>query len=159
AVNLLRHFVKRLPADERGCRAAQRIGQLALLLLALLKEAAFGNVLDDGNKMAGTTIFIANDGDCHPHPYHLAILADIALLVREGVQFTGKPALEELHLLADVVGVRNIAEVELEHLVAAVAGDLAQAVVHPLPVPLRGKLRHADSRMLEDVPETPLALA
>src|SRR5690606_13890343 len=99
------------------------------------------------------------DGDCHPHPYHLAILADIALLVREGVQFTGKPALEELHLLADVVGVRDFTEVELEHLFTAVAGDLAQAVVHSLPVPLRRKLCHTDSRMLEDAPETPLALA
>ena len=141
----------------------RQLHQAAKTLLALLQRQlglpARRDVLHDRDVVQRAPCGVALHRDREVHPHGGAVLAEIALLDRERINLAG--AQPGAHRVGDVlvVGVRDLLDRKVEHLLAAVAEKLAHPRVHVQVAPGVVDVGDADRRQLDRRCVALLALA
>ncbi len=129
-----------------------------LPLQLVLGALASAYVLDLGYEVERPAFLVAHQRAVQEDPHHAPVLAKVALLHLVAAYLAPEQPPGLLEILAEVLRVGYVLEALLEQFPLRVADYLAQRTVDPQPPPVRPDQRHPHRRVLERVPEPPLAL-
>src|SRR5690606_2674819 len=129
------------------------------VLQRFLEALALLDVEDDGRRLHGPPLVVAEYVCGDMHPARRTVLADVAFLGVVPAAGVDERLQHALGIFLPILGMIEIERAHLQELFPAVAGDLAVAVVDADDAPRRVHLPGADRDAVEEAAEVRFALA
>ena len=132
------------------------VGKIAIVLLG---RAALGDILDDGDEMAGLALLVADHGHREIAPDHRAAFLDIAFFYAVGVDLALHQLVDPRQIHSDIIGMGHLLKGSAFKFLAGITQDLAQPLIHPDPAPIQPHMGNAHGGLFEGRPKAGLAFA